>query len=292
MRRCRVETTEDAAEVLALAESFLLSRPVEHNLVLTILHQRRAHPEPGRYWAVLDDDGVVGVALRTPLDFVATVTPMSAAAVASLVDAVIIDAPDLPGINGEASTVATFAGYWAERTRLPAQPVEAHRLYHLARAPEGRPATGTLRPARATDAEVLVEWSKRFEAEIGLPYPGDIADVTGRRIREGRLWVWEDEEPVSAAGATPAVAGVARVNFVYTPPARRRRGYAGGCVSALSVHLLATEADTCVLYAQLANPTSNGVYRSIGYRPVSEILLYRFGTGSLRLASESGPLGS
>jgi predicted GNAT family acetyltransferase len=64
---------------------------------------------------------------------------------------------------------------------------------------------------------------------------------------------------------------------VYTPPTWRRRGYAGACVSALSAHLLATEAQMCVLYAQLANPTSNGIYRSIGYRPVIEILLYRFG---------------
>lgn len=75
---------------------------------------------------------------------------------------------------------------------------------------------------------MLVEWSKDFQMEIGLPHPGDIAEVTRRRISEARLWVWEDEdeEPVSAAGATVAVAGVTRVNFVYTPPEHRRRGYA------------------------------------------------------------------
>ena len=271
--------TEDAAEALACAEFFLSRRPVEHNLVLSILDQRLAHPEPGRYWAVRDDGEVVGFALRSPLHFVATVTPMPEPAIAALVDAVIVDAPDLSGISGEAGTVAAFAGYWAERTRVPAEPLEAQRLYRLDGAPSERRATGTLRPARVAEAEVLVEWSRSFESEIGLPYPGDIAEVTRRRIREARLWVWEDEdeEPVSAAGATVAVAGVVRVNFVYTPPEHRRRGYAGACVSALSAHLLATEASTCVLYAQLANPTSNGVYRSIGYRPVNEVLLYRFG---------------
>ncbi|MCA1694899.1 MAG: GNAT family N-acetyltransferase, partial [Actinobacteria bacterium] len=108
-----------------------------------------------------------------------------------------------------------------------------------------------------------------------------IAEVTRRRIDEGRLWVWDDGGPVSAAGATIAVAGVARINFVYTPPTSRRRGYAGACVSALSARLLAKEAKTCALYAQLENPISNGIYRRIGYRPVKEILLYRFG-GSRR----------
>ena len=78
---------EDATAALALAESFLLRRPVEHNLVLSLLHQRRVQPEPGLYWAVLDHGEVVGLALRSPLDFVATLTPMSAPAVAVLVDA-------------------------------------------------------------------------------------------------------------------------------------------------------------------------------------------------------------
>ena len=280
----RVDRAEHAAEALSLAESFLSCRPVEHNLVLSILDQRRAHPEPGRYWAVRHDREVVGFALRSPVTFVATLTPMAAPAIAALVDAVIADAPDLPGINGEAGTVATFAGYWAERTRAPAQPLEAQRLYKLDRAPHAQPAPGTLRPARVADAEVLVKWSRDFQSEIGLPHPGDIAEVTRRGICEGRLWVWEDEEEemVSTAGATVAVAGVTRVNFVYTPPERRRRGYTGACASALSAHLLASEAHTCVLYAQLTNPTSNGVYCSIGYRPVNEILLYRFGTTRAR----------
>ena len=269
---------DDAGAALALAESFLLRRPVEHNLVLSLLHRRRAQPEPGLYWAVLDGGEVVGLALRSPLDFVATLTPMSAPAVALLVDALIQDCPDLSGINGEASTVATFAGHWAERASVAAAPIEAHRLYQLHSAPERAPAPGTLRRADAEDAEMLAAWSRSFQTEVGLPHAGDIAEVTRRRVGEGRLWIWEDQGPVSAAGATAAVAGVARVNFVYTPPEHRRRGYAAACVSELSAHLLASEADTCVLYVQLANPTSNGVYRSIGYQAVTEILLYGFST--------------
>jgi predicted GNAT family acetyltransferase len=33
----------------------------------------------------------------------------------------------------------------------------------------------------------------------------------------------------------------------------------------------------CILYTQLANPTSNAIYRAIGYEPVSDVLRYRFG---------------
>jgi predicted GNAT family acetyltransferase len=77
------------------------------------------------------------------------------------------------------------------------------------------------------------------------------------------------------AARTDAVAGVSRVQAVYTPPERRRAGYAAACVAALSARVLAEE-HRCILYTDLTNPTSNGVYRSIGYRSVAEWVRYRF----------------
>jgi len=79
------------------------------------------------------------------------------------------------------------------------------------------------------------------------------------------------------ASAAAPVATVARVAGVYTPPGHRSQGYAAACVAALSAWLLAREADTCILYAQLTNPTSNAIYRRIGYVRVTEALMYRFG---------------
>jgi predicted GNAT family acetyltransferase len=47
-------------------------------------------------------------------------------------------------------------------------------------------------------------------------------------------------------------------------------------VAALSAAVLASDADTCILYTQLRNPTSNAIYRAIGYEPVREIVRYGF----------------
>jgi predicted GNAT family acetyltransferase len=60
------------------------------------------------------------------------------------------------------------------------------------------------------------------------------------------------------------------VNAVYTPPEQRRKGYATAAVAALSGMLLAAGKDFCCLYTDVANPTSNSIYRKIGYRPVRE----------------------
>jgi predicted GNAT family acetyltransferase len=77
-----------------------------------------------------------------------------------------------------------------------------------------------------------------------------------------------------------ANAGVAqsitRINLVYTPPDRRRRGYATAAVAALTQQLLNSGSRYCCLYTDLANPTSNSVYRRIGYRPVCDIDQYSF----------------
>lgn len=64
------------------------------------------------------------------------------------------------------------------------------------------------------------------------------------------------------------VAGVVRIGPVFTPPELRGRGYAGVAVAELSRRLLHAGNRACMLYTDLANPTSNSVYQRIGYRPV------------------------
>ena len=66
------------------------------------------------------------------------------------------------------------------------------------------------------------------------------------------------------------------VGGVYTPPELRRKGYATACVAALSALLLDRGHSFCVLYTDLANPTSNSIYQKIGYRPVTDSAVHRF----------------
>ena len=84
----RVTFSDDPARVLTEARAFLASRPVLHNLILTLLHERIAHREPGRYWVAADDDAVVGVVLQSPLHLAANITPMEPEVVAVTVDAI------------------------------------------------------------------------------------------------------------------------------------------------------------------------------------------------------------
>ena len=43
-----VERTDSPIDALAAARAHLATDPIRHNVVLTLLHNRAAHPEPGR----------------------------------------------------------------------------------------------------------------------------------------------------------------------------------------------------------------------------------------------------
>lgn len=78
------------------------------------------------------------------------------------------------------------------------------------------------------------------------------------------------------AGMTPMTAGQIRVTPVYTPAPLRGRGYAGAVTAEVSRAALAAGATEVLLFADLANPTSNALYRRIGYVPVTDFAVYDF----------------
>jgi GNAT superfamily N-acetyltransferase len=273
--RTYVASTDSPEQVLEDAGSFLRSDPVRHNVILTLLELRITYPEPGRYWIVRLDDDVSGVVLQSPTDFYATFTPMVRPAVTAVVDAIVDQDIHVPGINGEAATAARFAGHWTERTRSAACPVGGQRIYEVERVVAPERVSGRLRAAAREDRDAVVTWFEGFHSETGESSGHAPAVVAKHLLRAGQLWVWEDEVPVAVAGLSEPVADVVRVGPVYTPPDRRGRGYASALVAAVSTAVLERE-QRCILYTDLGNPTSNAIYRAIGYRAVEEGLRYTF----------------
>lgn len=267
--------TADPEEVLERAGSFLQGDPLRHNVILSLLEARAAHPEPGRYWVAQVDGGVSGVVLQSPTHFMATVTPMAREVVTAVVDAIVDDGVDLPGVNGEAATAARFAGHWTERTRSAAHPVQGHRIYEVEHVVPAARTTGQLRPATSTDRDLLVTWFEDFEVEAATSRAHAASNVVDRRLRAGHLWIWDDDGAAAMVGLSDPVAGVVRVDRVYTPPPRRRRGYASGMVAAVSSSVRA-QGQRCILYTDLGNASSNSIYRAIGYRAIDESLHYDF----------------
>jgi predicted GNAT family acetyltransferase len=261
----------DAAAARERASAFLTADPIRHNLLLTILEQSIEHALGGTFWVVVEGPDVVGFALESPPGFGAVLAPMPVEACRRLVESMTTA---VPHVVGEAGAAAAFAGHWTERHSTAVTAIEGQRLYELTDLKSVANASGSLRLATPADRATLVEWVNGFVEDAGV-VPVDAEHLVDTRVERDQLWVWEDQGLVSMAGTSVVVAGVARVQYVYTPRELRGAGYATACVEGMS-RVLTHRRVRCVLYTDLANPTSNAIYRRIGYEVVAEVLGYDF----------------
>jgi GNAT superfamily N-acetyltransferase len=183
--------------------------------------------------------------------------------------------PDLIGAGGAIDAVAAVAD---GAGRVVAQRV-AQRLFRIDRLVEPRGVPGRAALAGAAQRDLLLRFVSDFEAEIGEMATGPDLWVDRVMRGEDRAWLWEDEDRfVSFAGRRPVAAGSARIGPVYTPPASRGRGYAAAVTAAATRDIL-DEGAVPVLFTDLANPTSNGVYQRLGYYRVADYAAVTFATG-------------
>ncbi|MDQ0600989.1 putative GNAT family acetyltransferase [Streptomyces canus] len=281
---------EDLGEFLGVAGTFLHSRPVLHTVPLTVTETLRvrgpqAYGAEAPVFGVLEGGGAVrGAWFRTP-PYRLTLTPL---AVAEAEEGAMLEAlaeqlaglgHALPGMSAEQATAGAFAEAWQRRTGAKAELRQRQQLYRLGElTPPSPMPQGRARVAGARDRELLVRWHEEFAEAVGNVAAGDAESWADARIRSGGVVLWEtpDGAPVSMAGTHPMVAGQVRVAPVYTPAGFRGQGYAGAATVAASRGALAAGAEDVLLFTDLANSTSNGLYRRVGYRGVAEFEVYDF----------------
>jgi predicted GNAT family acetyltransferase len=228
-----------------------------------------------RWWAGRDASGsVVAAFMHTPPHplHIGLATPEQARGLAAL----LADHGDaLPGVGGLRSPAEAFADDWVARTGASASVVmEVGRFDLPARPRVPFPVPGAFRPATETDSELVEDWHQQFYEAIEGPTAR--ATSLNRHIAQGRVGLWEDDgRPVSMAYASPASGGVTRISGVWTPPPLRGHGYASGVVAALSI-ARQDAGEACMLYTDLANPTSNAIYQAMGYRRVGDSISIAF----------------
>ncbi len=268
------------AEFLKHALSFLEEREAENNLLLGISSWLATHPEPASqtpYYATVEKNGEVQAAVLITPPHNLVVSRTKEECLVAIAEHLSSEALVLPGVVGQAETSQTFAELWAEKTGGTFQLHRSLRIYQLSEVTLPPRLGGRMRLASESDAHTLVRWIHDFSIDIEEPQSHDEASESLQRLlTDHRLYVWEDRELRSmAAWSGPTTHGV-RINFVYTPPELRGRGYASGCVAALSKSMLNSGKTFCCLFTDLSNPTSNKIYQAIGYRPVGDFAEYRF----------------
>lgn len=242
---------ESADEFLAIAEPVYRRDPITNTVELTLL--RSAMPDDVLLLSMWQNSDVVGVALQTPpYPLACNGIPVEHA------DAVASDLmrmlPDLSGVRGSRENAVAFADAWRSHGGPPGTVVLDERLYRLGDLQPPTGVAGAPRWAEAADRDILADRGDRFL----------LWDVAGA--------------PVGMALLRAAAAGVSRIGPVFTPTNRRGSGYGSAVTAAASQAPLDRGDAEVVLFADLANPTSNAIYQKLGYAPVTDCVRVDFRT--------------
>ena len=270
---------ETAADFGPVARSVYRKDPVLFTSELTALRASR-RSDPQVLLAVFDDDEM-GAALQMPGDALlvsglpATMAKTAAVEVAAARHAIA-------GVRGTLSAATAFVTAWADVTGMRPTEEIARTLYRLDGLvpPEGMP--GEARLATRDDDELLLDWLDGFFVDAH----GTLPDRNSRRrvltsIGDdgGHVVLWSaDGAPVSMARVHAPAAGMCRVGPVYTPPSSRGHGFGAAVTAAAVQQAQGVGARHVVLFADVANPGANRIYRRLGFGPVTETAEYSFAT--------------
>ena len=264
----------------------LLEDEARNNLILGIA--RGMLPDPARHenvglFVIEENRLPVAAAMITPPFHLLVSEIEDSRAVRDLAQAVHDDRGSIPGVTGERRTVEAFNRIWANLTGATASLEMAQGIFSLEAVRNLPAAAGSFRRATMDDLNLVVEWMRAFASEVlpgGKEESYRLEMITRRRlvgVGEAGFWLWEvDGTPVAISGQSGPTGSGIRINGVYTPPVMRRNGYASALVARQSQWLLDSGYRFCFLFTDLANPTSNAIYRQIGYHQVAESAMYSF----------------
>lgn len=275
-----VKLHDSVDEFRAIAEPLYRRDPVVHTIELTLLEANK-FPDDTLLLTVSGDGACVGAALQTP--------PYPLASNAIPVDAMDAVAtqlvewrPGLTGVRGTRSSAIAFADTWRRITGRVGTISTEERLYRLGTLQGPNGVRGMSRLATDNDRGLVVEWVELFFDEAFSHHRDDAAGerfVDNANQAGHRFVLWDvDGTPASMAMLRVPASGVSRIGPVFTPLTMRGHGY-GSAVTAAAAQLARCSGTTdVVLFADLANPTSNAIYQRIGFQAVVDSVRIDFVT--------------
>ena len=267
----RVECHPDIAAFWRNAKEFLERDEMGNTQLLAIAARYASDPgeSPPTGYLVLSDGEPIAAALLTKKGTL-FLSPAKADVLRALHGSLVGQACKPVDVVAARETALAFADLTdsSHRTHVRLQ------LYRLDAVSPLAPVPGAMRLATQDDFDLLCAWQQAFVREANVREGADeIPEQVARRLKSAGAWLWEvDGMSVSHAAFRATPIRSARIAPVYTPVTHRGRGYAAALVAKMCRSLLRDGRHPLYLYADMSNPTANGVYRRVGFHPVGEHL--------------------
>lgn len=254
----------DRAEVL----QFLAQRPIHTVAMMSLIHDNGVVSpfNRGTFYGCRDLKGQLeGVALVGHATLMETVSDRALAALAQ----VARECPSTHLIMGEKERVADFWSHYSEagrRQRLTCR----EWLFELPRPGDAREAVVELRPAKASELELVMPIQAQLAfMESGVDPmevdPQGFRERCLRRIEQGRTWVVvENGELIFKADVVSKTAEVNYLEGVWLREDCRHKNLGTRFMSGLMRRLLEDTKSICLLVNE-TNEWAQGFYRKCGF---------------------------
>ncbi|MHB8104901.1 MAG: GNAT family N-acetyltransferase [Dehalococcoidales bacterium] len=273
----------NAAGFLAHVGKYLAKDGARYGLIVAIANGlvRNPHhfgPDDPWFCSIGTGTKINAVAIRTPPHniILAHFSGDIAAIAEKLVVVVTEKFKVIPGVVGDKDLADIFARQWCDAFNLKIRNKMEQRIFRLNRVNDVPLSRGKMRPATMADKDLVVKWSHAFHVDTGMEKMGEPEMDITPLLEMGWIFLWEDGKPVAMARQAGVADKGITVSGVYTPPELRGKGYATSCVAELSKLILQSGKEFCMLYTDLAIPTSNSIYKKIGYKEVADSVEYTF----------------
>ncbi len=274
-----IKAYQSPQQFLDDTQDLLEQREVENNLILGICNNIEDKIKEYKDYVFinsLDDSGIQATSIKTTQGAVVSGVTRDLQHIENLANYYLDNDIDLPGAIGESFYSTGFSRFYSKR-HINEMSLIVHKLTSVNNLPS---ASGKLEPANTGDIDLIADWTINFDRDAQI-FPvksrGRVLEETRGRIAAGNLFKWIDEgETVSIAAIVRKTRRVGIVGIVYTPNELRQRGYATSCVQKLSEYVLESGFKYCGLFTDKLNPTSNHIYKKIGYEPVTEFTAFNY----------------
>ncbi|WP_138420239.1 GNAT family N-acetyltransferase [Aquibacillus sediminis] len=264
-------------------EPLLLKKEACNNLPLGIINQlmTTGDAEQHAYLGVVEQDREVLYAfLQTGKHniILPDIDGVDSKAVELIASFIYKEGIEFPGVIGPQHVVQPFVHKWKQLTNCKEKIHMRQCIYQLKKVKDRPLANGQLEKAATKDQPLITQWLKQFALEINEPHLYEEANTMAKKfISQRSIYLWKvDGVAVSMVNQSRKTKNGTTINAVYTPDQYKRQGYATAAVATISKQLLEQGFHFCSLYTDLDNPTSNHIYKNIGYELVGDSLVYVF----------------
>ncbi|RDW22332.1 GNAT family N-acetyltransferase [Oceanobacillus arenosus] len=276
----KVLFTTSVSDYKEKVESLLLKKESCNNLLLGLLGNLKEDKTDFYLGHVEKNGEIIYAFMQTPPHnwILADVENVEKAVFKEITSFIYENGLNVPGVIGPDSFVESFISKYESLSGKSASLEMNELIYQLDQVQVKLADNGRLVQASNEDYPLIKNWIVQFGIEAKVPITDQKASLLARSYLDNEsIYLWKvEDQAVSMANKSRQTKHGATINAVFTPDEFKRNGYATNAVAALSQKILDDGLKFCSLYTDRGNPTSNSIYKKIGYKQVGTAIVYHF----------------